>query len=149
MARDRLYSVAFLVAAGIVLSVVGAAAVAIGWLNPRLISDQLPADAAIDAPAVGGAAVALGSAVTALGIAHLAIAVALGRRVAGALTVGVVLTAGMGLLSLGFAVAALVSISSGAAPPILMAVAAVALGVAFIAYAATAAAMIGAQKPPV
>ena len=149
MARPLGLSVVVLVAAGIVLCLVGAAAVGIGWLNPRLISDQLPPDAAVDAPAVGGAAVALGVAVVALGLVHILIAVALRRGIGVAPTAAVVLTVTMAALSLGFGISALVSIASAAAPAVLMLPAAIGLGGATIAYGATTMAIIGARKGPI
>jgi hypothetical protein len=148
MARPGLV-VALLLAGGIVLCLAGAAAAAVGWLNPRLISDQLPPDAVIDAPAVGGAAVALGSAIVMLGLVHLVVAVALRRGIGVAPTAAVVLSATMAALSLGFAVSALVSIASGAAPAVLMLPAAIGLGGAIIAYGATTVAIIGARMGPI
>jgi hypothetical protein len=148
MARPGL-SVAVLLAGGIVLCLAGAAAAGVGWINPRLISDQLPPDAVIDAPAVGGAAVALGSAIVMLGLVHFVVAVALRRGIGVAPTAAVVLSATMAALSLGFAVSALVSIASGAAPAVLMLPAAIGLGGAVIAYGATTVAIIGARKGPI
>jgi len=147
MARPPRLSLLVLAAAGVVLLVGGVAAVAVGLLNPRLISDQLPPDAAIDAPAVGGAAVALGVAVVLLALIHLVIVAALRRGIGIARTAGVVLAATMAVLSLGFAVAAVVSIASGSAPAIIMLPASVALGAAAVAYAATTMAIIGAPRP--
>lgn len=149
MARPFGPSIAILAAAGVILSLVGIAAAAVGWLNPHLISDQLPPEAAIDAPAVGGAAVALGVAIALLGLAHLLVAAALRREIGVAPTAAVVLAATMAALSFGFAVAALVSIASGAAPVVLMLPAAIGLGGAVIAYGATTAAIIGARKGPI
>jgi hypothetical protein len=149
MARPPGLSVAVLVAAGIVLCLVGVAAAAVGWFNPRLISDQLPPEAVIDAPAVGGAAVALGVAVVLLGLVHLLLAVALRRGIGVAPTAAVVLTATMAALSLGFGVSALVSLASGAAPAVLMLPAAIGLGGAMIAYGAVTMAIIGARKGPI
>lgn len=149
MARPPRLSLLVLAAAGVVLLVGGVAAVALGLLNPRLISDQLPPDAAIDAPAVGGAAVALGVAVVLLALIHLVTVAALHRGIGMARTAGVVLAATMAVLSLGFAVAALVSIASGSAPTIIMLPASVALGAVVIAYAATTMAIIGAQRPTI
>lgn len=145
MARPLGRSVAILTAAGVVLVLAGMSAAGIGWFNPHLISDQLPPEAPIDAPAVGGAAVALGLAVALVGLAHLVTAAALRRGLSVAPTAAVVLAATMAVLSLGFAVAALVSIASGAAPPLLMLPAAIGLTAAVIAYAATVAAVIGAR----
>jgi hypothetical protein len=149
MARPPGPSFAVLVAAGVILCLAGATAVGIGWLNPRLISDQLPPDAAVDAPAVGGAAVALGVAVILLGLVHIAIAVGLRRGVGLAPTAAVVLATTMAVLSFGFGVSALVSIASGAAPAVLMLPASIGLGVAVIAYAASSMAIIGARKGPI
>lgn len=149
MARPPRLSLLVLAVAGVVLLVCGVAAVAIGLLNPRLISGQLPPDAGIDAPAVGGAAVALGVAVVMLALIHLVTVAALRRGIGMAPTAGVVLAATMAVLSLGFAVAAVVSIASGSAPAIIMLPASVALGAAAVAYAATAMAIIGAQRPTI
>ena len=149
MARPLGRCVAILAAAGAVLVLGGMAAVAVGWFNPHLISDQLPPEGPIDAAAVGGAAVALGVAIVLLGMAHMVTAAALRRGISVAPTAAVLLAATMAVLSLGFAIAALVSIASGAAPPVLMLPAAIGLTAALIAYAATAAAVIGAQKGPI
>jgi hypothetical protein len=149
MARPHGRSAVILAAAGIVLTLVGAAAAAVGWLDPRLISDQLPPDAGIDAAAVGGAAVALGVAVALLGLVHLLVALALRRAIGVAPTAAVGLAATMAVLSLGFGVAALVSIASAAAPAVLMLPAAIGLIGAVIAYGATAAGIIRARKGPI
>lgn len=149
MARPFGPAVPILVAAGIILSLIGIGAAVVGWLNPRLISDQLPPEAAIDAAAVGGAAVALGVAIGLLGLVHLLIAVALRREIALAPTTAVVVTASMAVLSFGFGVAALVSIASGAAPPVLMLSAAIGLAAAVIAYGAATAAIIGGRNGPI
>jgi hypothetical protein len=140
---------AILFLGGFVLIVLGAAAVAIGLFNPALISSQLPADAAIDAPAVGGAAVALGTAVALLGLIHMATALALRLGIAIASTGAVVLASTMAILSLAFAIAAVVSIASGAAPALYMVPASLVLGGAAIAYAVVAAVIIGAGREPI
>ncbi len=149
MARPPGLSVAILVAAGVLLCLIGVASATVGWLNPRLISDQLPPDAAIDAPAVGGAAVALGVAVVLLGLGHVLVAVALRRGIGMAPTAAVVLATTMAALSFGFAVSALVSIASDAAPAVLMVPASIGLGAATIAYVATTVAVIGAREGPI
>ena len=149
MARPYGPSVPILLAAGVILSLAGITAAAVGWLNPHLISDQLPPEAAVDAPAVGGAAVALGVAILLLGQVHVLVAAALRRGVGVARTAAVVLAATMAMLSLGFAVAALVSIASGAAPAVLMLPATIGLAAAVIAYGATTAAIIGARVGPI
>jgi hypothetical protein len=148
MARPPGLAAAILVAAGVVLLLAGAAAVALGLLNPRLISDQLPPEALIDAAAVGGAAVALGSATGLLGMLHVAAAVALRRRMPIASTAAVVLAATMAVLSFGFAVAALVSIASGSATPVIMVPASIALGGAVFGYGAAVASIVRAQGAP-
>ncbi|MGZ8562954.1 MAG: hypothetical protein ACXWWU_04975 [Candidatus Limnocylindria bacterium] len=145
MARPYGRSIPILVAAGVILSLIGIAAAAVGGLNPHLISDQLPPEAAIDAAAVGGAAVALGVAILLLGLVHVLIAAALHRKVGLAPTAAVVLAATMAALSFGFAVAALVSTASGAAPAVLMLPASIGLAGAMLAYGATTAAIIRAQ----
>lgn len=149
MARPYGFSVPILLAAGVILALIGIAAAGVGWLNPHLISDQLPPEAAIDAPAVGGAAVALGVAILLLGLVHVLIAAALGREIGMAPTAAVVLAATMAMLSFGFAVAALVSVASGAAPAVLMLPAAIGLAGAVIAYAATTAVIIRERKGPI
>jgi hypothetical protein len=134
---------------GFVLILVGAAAVALGLFNPGLVSSQLPPDAEIDAPAVGGAAVALGAAVTLLGLLHLVTALALRLGIGIASTGAVVLASTMAILALGFAVAAVVSIASGAAPALYMVPAAVALSAGVIGYAVVAVVVIGAGREPI
>lgn len=146
MARPRRVAAVVLMAGGVLLCLGGASGVAVGLLNPHLISDQLPRDAAIDAPAVGGAAVALGIGIAVVGLAHLVIAAALRRGFAPAGTAGVALAAPMGVLAFGFAVAALVSIASGAAPAIFMVPAAIVLGAAVVGYAAATMAMIRTRE---
>lgn len=149
MGRPSVLVWTFLVAAGVVLVLAGSAAVAIGIFNPGLISSQLPPDAAVDAPAVGGAAVALGVATSLLGVAHIVTALALRVGIGIAATGAVVLAATMAVISLGFAVAAVVSVASGAAPAIYMVPAAVGLGAAVIGYVVVTAVMIGARGKPI
>ena len=100
----------------------------------------------IDAPAVGGAAVALGVAVGLLGLVHLGIVAALRRGFGMASSAGVVLCSSMAVLSLAFAISALVSVASGAAPPIIMVPAAIGLGGGVIGYAAATMAIMRAQR---
>ena len=149
MGRPSPLTWAILVLGGIILLIGGAAAVAVGLFNPGLISAQLPPDAAVDAPAVGGAAVALGIATLFLGMVHIGTAMALRVGIGMAATAAVVLASMMAILSLGSAVAALVSITSGAAPPIYMIPAAAALGAAVIGYAVVTVVTIGARREPV
>jgi hypothetical protein len=136
---------AILLAAGIAILLGGLAAVAMGLVNPTLLRQQLPPEAEVDAPAVGGAAVALGVATALVGLLHLVTAAALRRGVSIAATAAVVLAATMAVIALGFAVAALVSIASGAALPIYMVPASVVMGAAVIGYAIVTVILIGSR----
>jgi len=147
MGRSRL-AWAILVAAGIVLVLGGAASIAVGLFNPGLISSQLPPDAAVDAPAVGGAAVALGVATALLGVVHWLTALALRQKLGVAPTAAVVLASTMAVLALGFAVAAVVSIASGSAPAIYMVPATIGLGVGVLGYALVTAIVLRARGEP-
>ncbi|MEX2137419.1 MAG: hypothetical protein WEB29_10805 [Chloroflexota bacterium] len=149
MGRPSGLVAAILVAAGVVLVLGGAAAVAVGLFNPGLISSQLPPEAAVDAPAVGGAAVALGIATALLGVVHIGTALALRVGIGIAATTAVVLSATMAILSLVFAVAAVVSIASGAAPAIYMVPASVGLGAGVIGYSVVTVVIIGARGKPI
>ena len=140
---------AILLVAGLVLVGAGAASLAVGIFNPGLISSQLPPDAAVDAPAVGGAAVALGVATALLGVVHWLTAFALRARIGLAVTGAVVLASTMAILALAFAVAAVVSIASGAAPAIYMVPAAIALGAGVIGYAVVMALVMGGRGEPI
>ena len=140
---------AILLVAGLVLVGAGAASLAVGIFNPGLISSQLPPDAAVDAPAVGGAAVALGVATALLGVVHWLTAFALRARIGLAVTGAVVLASTMAILALAFAVAAVVSIASGAAPAIYMVPAAIALGAGVIGYAIVTALVMGGRGEPI
>ena len=139
-------SFGFLLAAGVVLCLAVGAAVGIGLFDPQLISDQLPPEALLDAQAVGGAAVALGVGTALVGVLHLVAAIALRLRMAIAETAAVVLAAIMAMISFAFAVSALVTITSGQAPAIIMLPAAMGLGAATIGYAATSTEIIGSRK---
>ncbi len=149
MRRPSRLAWAILLAAGIVLVLAGAASIAVGLFNPELISSQLPPDAAVDAPAVGGAAVALGVAIALLGIVHWITAVALRQGLGVATTGAVVLASTMALLALGFAVAAVVSIASDSAPAIYMVPAAIGLGVGVVGYGIVTAVVLGARGEPI
>lgn len=149
MGRPSRLAWAILLVAGAVLVCAGAASIAVGILNPGLISSRLPPDAAVDAPAVGGAAVALGVATAFLGFVHGAMALALRLGVRVAATGAVVLASTMAVLALGFAVAAVVSIASGSAPAIYMVPAAIGLGVGVVGYAIVTALVIGSRGEPI
>jgi hypothetical protein len=148
MARPSWLAWAILLAAGIVLVLGGAASIAIGLVDPELISSQLPADAAVDAAAVGGAAVALGVATAFLGVVHWITALALRQGLSAAPTGAAVLAATMAILALGFAVAAVVSIASGAAPAIYMIPASIGLGIGLVGYVIVAAIVLGSRGAP-
>jgi hypothetical protein len=143
MPRRSWLAPAILVTAGIVILLGGLAAVAMGLVNPTLLRGQLPPEAEVDAAAVGGAAVALGVATALVGLLHLVTAAALRRGVGIAATAAVVLAATMAVISLGFAVAALVSMASGAALAVYMLPASVGLGAAVIGYAIVTVIVIG------
>ena len=149
MGRPSRLAWAILLGAGIVLVLAGAASIAVGLVNPELISSQLPPDAAVDAPAVGGAAVALGVATAFLGLVHWVTALALRQGMGVAATGAVVLAATMAILALGSAVAAVVSIASGSAPAIYMVPAAIGLLVGVVGYAIVTAIVIGSRGEPV
>ena len=149
MGRPSRLAWAILLVGGAVLVLAGVASIAVGILNPALISSQLPPEAAVDAPAVGGAAVALGAATAFLGLTHGVMALALWRGVRVAATGAVVLASTMAVLALGFAVAAVVSIASGSAPAIYMVPAAIGLGLGVIGYAIVTALVIRAQGQPI
>jgi hypothetical protein len=148
MGRPSWLARAILVVAGVVLALAGSAAIAVGLLNPGLISSQLPPDAAVDTPAVGGAAVALGVAFVSLGLVHVAIGVALRWGSAVVATSAVVLASTMAVLSLGTAIAAVVSIASGAAPAIYLLPVSAGLVVAVLGYVVVTVAVIGARGQP-
>jgi len=149
MAQPSRLAWAILLVAGLVLVGAGAASLAVGIFNPGLISSQLPPDAAVDAPAVGGAAVALGVATALLGVVHWLTAFALRAGIGIAVTGAVVLASTMAILALAFAVAAVVSIASGAAPAIYMVPAAIALGAGVIGYAIVTALVMGSRGEPI
>jgi hypothetical protein len=148
MARPSWLAWAILLAAGIVLVLGGAASIAVGLFDPELISSQLPPDAAVDAAAVGGAAVALGVATAFLGVVHWVTALALRQGLSAALTGAAVLAATMAILALGFAVAAVVSIASGAAPAMYMIPASIGLGIGLLGYVIVAAIVLGSRGAP-
>ena len=149
MGRPSRLAWAILLVAGLVLVAAGTAAVAVGIFNPGLISSQLPPDAAIDAPAVGGAAVALGAAIGLVGLLHWLTALALRAGIGIAVTGAVVLASTMAILALAFAIAAVVSIASGSAPAIYMVPAAIGLGAGVIGYVVVAALVMRIQAEPI
>jgi len=123
-----------LAAAGLVLLLICAAGVGAGLLLAERLFALLP-PVTIDAAAVGGATVALGLAIGLLGVAHLLLAIGLRRGVRLVVVPSIVLCAAMAVLSLAWAVAALVSAASGSAPPAAMLVAGIGLLLVAAAYA--------------
>lgn len=110
----RLVPVArFLLVVGVVLILLGTAAVVLAIADPQGVRAQLP-PVPIDAAAVGGALSALGAGCAVLGLAHLVAVAGLRRRAGWAPTATVVLAATFGMLCLAVAVAALVSAPQGA-----------------------------------
>lgn len=141
--RLRGPALVFLTAGGGLLILAGLGVIAVGLLDPDLVSRQIP-DSVIGTAAVGGAMVALGCGASLLGGLHLAVVAAVRLRWRGAATGSVVLSSGMAVLAFAFSVAALVSAVAGSAPPILMLPAGAGLLLATIAYALAAAGLIGA-----
>jgi hypothetical protein len=131
-----------LATAGLFLLLICAAGVAAGLLFAERLFALLP-PVTIDAAAVGGATVALGIAIGLLGVIHLALAVALRRGAHAAVVPSIVLCAAMTVLSLAWAVAALVSAVSGSAPAAAMLAAGVGLTLVAGAYAWAGGVLIG------
>ena len=111
--------VLLLLAVGLLLLVVGAAAIYAGLALAERIHALLPPITA-DEHAIGGAAVALGIGFLVTGLLHLAMGLVLarGRSTSSELSLvsGISLCAVMATLAVGWAVAALVSAASGSAP---------------------------------
>lgn len=143
--RLRGPALVFLAAGGGLLILVGLGVIAIGLLDPELVSSQIP-DSVIGTAAVGGAMVALGCGTSLLGGFHLAAVAAVRLRWRGAATGSVVLATGMAVLAFAFSVAALVSAVAGSAPAILMLPAGAGLLLATFAYALAVAGLMGAME---
>ena len=131
--------------AGVVLLLICVAGVAVGLLFAERLFALLP-PVTIDAAAVGGAAVALGIAIGLLGGVHLALAIGLRRGVGLVAVPAIVLCAAMAVLSLAWAVAALVSAASGSAPAAAMLVAGIGLAIVAGAYAWAGGVLIGLRR---
>ncbi len=147
MPRLRGLAIAILAASGGLLILAGLGVVAVGLLDPELVSSRIP-DEVIDTAAVGGAMVALGCGTALLGLLHLVSVAAVRLNVRGAATGGVVLAAGMAVLAFAFSVAALVSAVAGSAPPILMLPASAGMLLATIAYGLAVVGLIDATGAP-
>ena len=133
---------ALLAAAGMLLLLICAAGVAAGLLFAERLFALLP-PVTIDAAAVGGASVALGLAIGLLGVVHLVLAIGLRRGVGLVAVPAIVLCASMAVLSLAWAVAALVSAASGSAPPAAMLLAGMGLLLVAAAYGWAGGVLIG------
>jgi hypothetical protein len=135
----------WLLISGVVLTGAGLVALVVGvWLAGWLYSLLPPL--IIDADAVGGATAASGYVLTGLGMAHLASAQLLRRRVGRALLPIAVLCATMTLLAIGWGVAAFVSAASGGGPPAALVPAGIGLALVAGAYAWTARGVIGQRE---
>ena len=133
--------------AGLGLLVLGAAGVVAGLTLAERIYALLP-PVTIDAAAVGGAAVAFGVTAGLLGIAHGVLALGLRRGLPAATVPSIVLCATMAVATLGWAIAALVSAASGAAPLAAMLAAGIGLGLVAGAYGWAGAILIGLRRKP-
>jgi hypothetical protein len=141
------FAVVWLLAAGIVLLGGGLTAIVVGtWLASWLYGLLPPVT--IDASAVGGAATASGTALVGIGALHVAGGILLRRGAGAALTPAVVLAATMGLLSIGWGVAALVSAASGGGPPGLLVPVGIGLGLVAAGYGWAARGLIGLREHP-
>ncbi len=137
----------FLLGAGILLTAAGLVGISLGIFFAPWLYDQLP-PVLIDTAAVGGAATALGVLLLGLAAAHLAAALGLIRGVAMLYTPAVVLCLAMAVLSVAWAVAALVSAAAGTGIPAAMLPAAMALGLVAAAYGWAARRLIGLRRSP-
>jgi hypothetical protein len=133
-----------LLGAALLLGLGGVVGLALGLFFAPWLYDQLP-PVLIDEAAVGGAATAIGVVLLALAAAHLAAALGLIRRIAMLHTPAVVLCVAMAVLSLGWAVAALVSAAAGTGVPAAMLPAAVGLGLVAAGYLWVALNLIGGR----
>ncbi len=129
---------------GALLVLAGTAGVVAGLAFADRIHAMLPDEITLDAPAIGGAALALGGSLLLTGAVHLGIAAAI--RVGRWLVAGVVLCAVMAALAVGWATTALVSAVAGTAPPGAMFAAAACLLLGAAAYGWVAAALIGMRR---
>jgi hypothetical protein len=137
----------FLLGAGILLMAAGLGGISLGILFAPWLYDQLP-PVLIDTAAVGGAATALGVLLLGLAAAHLAAALGLIRGIAILYTPAVVLCLAMAVLTVAWAVAALVSAAAGTGIPAAMLPAALALGLVAAAYGWVARRLISLRRSP-
>lgn len=140
-------TIGLLLGATLLLTVAGLVGIAIGLFFAPWLYRQLP-PVLIDTAAVGGAATAIGVLLLALAAAHLAAALGQIRRIAALHTPAVVLCLAMAVLTLAWAVAALVSAAAGTGIPAAMLPAALALALVAGAYAWSARHLIGLSESP-
>jgi hypothetical protein len=133
-----------LAGAGALLLLAGAAGVVAGLAFADRIHAMLPAEITLDAPAIGGAALALGGALLLTGAVHEGVAVAI--RSGRWLVAGIVLCAVMAALAVGWAATALVSAVAGTAPAAAMLPAGIGLGVVAVAYGWAAGGLMRARR---
>jgi hypothetical protein len=141
------FAEAWLFAAGLVLAAGGLAGVVAGTFFAGWLYGLLP-PVIIDAAAVGGAATATGSALAVLAVLHLLAAALLRRGVVAVRTPAVVLAMTMGLLCIGWGVAALVSAVAGGGPAAALVAAGIGLGAVAIGYGWVARSLAGQREPP-
>jgi hypothetical protein len=147
MVRSAHRPAALIALAGLILTLLGAAAIVAGLTLADRLYALLP-PVTIDVAAVGGATVAFGVASALLGIAHGALALGLRRAVPTATVSSIVLCATMAVVSLGWAVAALVSAASGSAPAPAMLAAGIGLALVAVAYGWAGAALMRRRRMP-
>ena len=146
MTTPRL-ATSLLLGATLLLTVAGLAGIVLGLFFAPWLYQQLP-PVLIDTAAVGGAATAIGVLLLCLAAAHLAAALGLIRGIALLHTPAVVLCAAMAVLSIAWAVAALVSAAAGTGIPAAMLPAAAALGLVAGAYGWCARRLMGVPRSP-
>ena len=136
-----------LLAAALLLAVAGLVGITLGLFFAPWLYDQLP-PVLIDVSAVGGAATALGFLLLGLAAAHLAAALGVIRGIAMLHTPAVLLCLAMAVLTLAWAVAALVSAAAGTGVPAAMLPAGLALGAVALAYGLAARRLIKLSRSP-
>jgi hypothetical protein len=148
MAHSENRPAALIALAGLILVLLGAAALFVGLTLAERLYALLP-PVTIDAAAVGGATVAFGVASALLGMAHGVLALGLRRAVPTATVPAIVLCATMAVVSVGWAVAALVSAASGSAPAAAMLAAGIGLLLVALAYGWAGAVLMRLRRKPV
>jgi hypothetical protein len=144
MRRGTAGAVLVLTAAGLVLLLAGGVGVFAGLALAERIHALLPDEVTSDPAAIGGAALALGAVLLLAGGLHLALAPAVraGRWIVG----GIVVSAVMAALAVGWSITAAVSAAAGTAPAAGMLPAAIGLGLAAVAYGWSASVLMRARR---